>query len=134
MNFFGRFKFYLLGVIAGSFLVILLFGRRSSCRDMATNYMPGGRVLLEMSSKPILYSNPVLQHLNNSKVDTATFRTKIMPELDINFDQSDQRAKPCGKYVAYYNDSRYHWKVDLEKCKEKVEIVSIEDYSPTNKK
>lgn len=125
MNFFERFKFYLLGVFAGTLLVILLFGRRSSCKDMVTNYLPNGRVLLEAGSKPIFYSNEVLNTLEKSHVDTAEFRSKILPDLSINFDLSDQRAEPCGKYVSFYQDSLVNWQVNFEKCKEKVEITEI---------
>lgn len=131
MSFIERFKFYLIGVLAGTFLVILIFGKRNSCKDMVTNYLPGGRVLLEMKSKPIFYSHDALAKLEEEHIDTASFRNDILPKLDINFDLSDQRAEPCGKYVAYYHDSTYHWKLNLEKCKEKVDVKSIEDYVPS---
>ena len=128
MSFIERFKFYLIGVLAGTFLVILIFGKRNSCKDMVTNYLPGGRVLLEMKSKPIFYSNDAMAKLEEEDVDTASFRNDILPKLDINFDLSDQRAEPCGKYVAYYQDSTHQWKLNLEKCKDKLDVKSIEDY------
>lgn len=134
MSFFERFKFYLLGVIAGSFVVILIFGRRNSCKEMATNYMPSGRVLLEMKSKPFYYDNAAMDKLMAADIDTATFRKEIVSELDIDFDLSDQRAEPCGKYVAFYNDSVHHWKLNLEKCKQRVNVINIEDYTPTQEK
>lgn len=125
MSFFERFKFYLIGVFAGSLLVILMFGRRNSCKDMVTGYLPNGRVLLEVKSKPLFYSNDALIKLNESQMDTAEFRKNILPELDIDFKISDQRAKPCGQYVSYYQDSLYNWQVNFEKCSDKVEIQQI---------
>lgn len=130
MSFFERFKFYLIGVFAGSLLVILMFGRRNSCKAMVTNYLPNGRVLLEVSSKPLFYSNDVLNQLEESQIDTGDFRANILPQLKIDFDLSDQRAKPCGQYISYYQDSLVNWQVNFEKCDDKVEFQQIIENLP----
>lgn len=125
MKFGDRLKMYALGFIAGCFLVVLFFGRRNSCTNYLPNYLPQGRVLQEVQSKPLLYSNEALNTLQQLSIDTATFRTKMLPELDINFDLSDQRAKPCGQYVSFYKDSLADVRIEFEKCKENTQILTI---------
>lgn len=125
MTFGERLKTYGLGFIAGCFLVVLFFGRRNSCKNYIPNYLPEGRVIQEMKYKPLLYSHEAMRALQQLSFDTATFRTKMLPELDINFDLSDQRAKPCGQYVAFYQDSLSDLRIEFEKCKESTEILAV---------
>ena len=125
MNFGERFKLYLLGVIGGIFLVILFFGNRSSCKNYVGNYLPEGRVLQEIQYKPIHYTPEVMASLASLSLDTAKFRTEILPELDIDFDQSNQRANPCGQYLATFQDSLQILEIRFEKCKEQTLFQEI---------
>lgn len=125
MTFGDRLKMYGLGFIAGCFLVVLFFGRRNSCKDYLPNYLPEGRVLQEVQAKPLLYSNEAMKSFEQLSLDTALFRAKMLPELDIDFDLSDQRAKPCGQYVSFYKDSLMDLRIEFEKCKEKTQILKV---------
>ncbi|MDO5656408.1 MAG: hypothetical protein Q4G27_09745 [Flavobacteriaceae bacterium] len=125
MTFRDRFKMYLLGFIAGCFLVILFFGRKNSCKNYLTNYLPEGRVLLEVGAKPIFYSEQAAQQLQNLGIDTADFRKEILPQLHIDFDRSEPRAIPCGNYISSYNDSIGPLQIKFEKCKENSRIQEI---------
>lgn len=126
MNFRDRFKMYLLGFIAGCFLVVLFFGRRNSCKNYIPNYLPEGRVKQEVNARPILFSNEAMNEFEKLGLDTTDFRTKILPDLDVNFDLSDQRQKPCGQYVTFYKDSLLDLRIDLEKCQENSKILKVE--------
>lgn len=125
MNFKERLKFYLLGLIGGLFLVMVFFGRRSSCRNGIRDYLPNGRVLAEIKTLPILYSNEALSTMQQLNIDTAYIQQKILVEGDINFDRSDARKKPCSDYIINYQDSLRHIEMNFEKCKSNVLIKSI---------
>ena len=120
-----RFKFYGMGVLLGTFFVILLFGRRSSCRDYVKNYMPNGRVLSEVDFLPKEYSPKVIDKLEILNIDTAFVNQKILKEGEIDFERSAPREKPCGLYILNYTDSTYNVEVNFKKCKDKVVIQDI---------
>lgn len=125
MTFRDRFKMYLLGFIAGCFLVVLFFGRRNSCKNYIPNYLPQGRVIQEIQSHPIVFTDNAMSEFQNLGLDTADFRAKLLPELDVDFDLSDQRQKPCGQYVTFYKDSLLDLRIDLEKCMENSRILKV---------
>ena len=120
-----RFKFYGMGVLLGTFFVVLLFGRRSSCRDYVKNYMPNGRVLSEVDFLPKEYSPKVIDKLEILNIDTAFVNQKILKEGEIDFERSAPREKPCGLYILNYTDSTYNVEVNFKKCKDKVVIQDI---------
>lgn len=120
-----RFKFYGMGVLLGTFFVILLFGRRSSCRDYVKNYMPNGRVLSEVDFLPKEYSPKVIDKLEILNIDTAFVNQKILKEGEIDFERSAPREKPCGLYILNYTDSTHNVEVNFKKCKDKVVIQDI---------
>lgn len=124
MSFIQRFKFFLLGIIGGCFLVVLFFGDRNSCTSFSS-YLPEGRVLDEVNYKPLKFSPEAEVFFSQYNVDTAKFKKEYLPELDINFDLSDQRAKPCGKYVSFYKDSLVDLEIHFEKCKNSTEIKKV---------
>lgn len=125
MNFRDRIKMYALGFIAGCFLVVLFFGRRNSCKNYVSNYLPQGRVLQEIQAKPILYSEKAIATLAQLSIDTATFRQQYIPQLKVDFDLSQQHHRPCGQYVTFYSDTLRNLKIELEKCKENSKILNI---------
>ncbi|MBV7441719.1 hypothetical protein KRX57_09825 [Weeksellaceae bacterium TAE3-ERU29] len=120
-----RFKFYGLGILGGTFLVILFFGRRSSCRDYVKNYMPNGRVLSEVDFLPKEYEPKVIEKLGVLNIDTAFVNQKILKKGEIDFERSAPREKPCGLYILNYTDSTYNVEVNFKKCKDKVVIQDI---------
>lgn len=125
MNFRERFKFFALGSMAGIFLVILLFGNRTSCKDALVNYFPQGRVKQEILFYPFKFSDQAKNKLNELKIDTALFKNKYIQEADVDFDLSEQRAKPCGKYVLISQDSIQQLEILLDKCRNQVLIQQI---------
>ncbi len=122
MTFGRRLRYYLLGFFAGSIMVFMIFGRRSSCKNYVRDYLPNGRVLQEVQHKPIQYSEGVEKFISENNIDSAFLNRTIMTEGEINFEDSEPRKKPCGYYKMTYKDSLL---IEFEKCKDFSTIEKI---------
>ena len=93
MKLIQRIGYYLGGFSIG--LIILAFflnGKKTSC-----SYGPDARVLKNINSKKIIYSNTVATYLSNKIIDSSEIQT-VLKKGDINFSESNTRQKPCGIY------------------------------------
>ncbi|QAR29957.1 DUF4258 domain-containing protein [Ornithobacterium rhinotracheale] len=122
-----RFKFYGLGILLGIFVVILMFGKRNSCRNYISNYLPNGRVLSEVAFLPKEYSSQAQEQMQALGIDTAFFNQKILKNGIIDFDRSAPRQAPCGVYLLNYQDQEKNLEIIFKKCKDEVLIESFEN-------
>ncbi len=93
MKLIQRIGYYLGGFSLG--LIILAFflnGKKTSC-----SYGPDARVLKNINSKKLIYSDYALSQLHNTKIDTLAVNY-ILKKGDINFSDSNTRQEPCGVY------------------------------------
>ena len=102
MKLIQRIGYYLGGFSIG--LVILAFflnGKKTSC-----SYGPEARVLKNINTKNIIYSDDINLLIENKEIDSSAIRY-ILKKGDINFSESKTREEPCGIYVVEgdYNDS-----------------------------
>ena len=111
MTLIQRIGYYLGGFSIG--LVILAFflnGKKASC-----SYGPEARVLKNINTKKIIFSDYVDSQILNKVIDSTQIRT-ILKKGDINFSESNTRQKPCGIYIVEgdYNDDNL--KLTIENC------------------
>lgn len=93
MTLIQRIGYYLGGFSIG--LVILAFflnGKKTSC-----SYGPDSRVLKNINSKKLIYSQDISTLLDNKTIDSADIRY-ILKKGDINFSESKPRQEPCSVY------------------------------------
>ncbi|AFL97032.1 DUF4258 domain-containing protein [Ornithobacterium rhinotracheale] len=122
-----RFKFFGIGILLGIFVVILMFGKRNSCRNYLSDYLPNGRVLSEVSFLPKEYSPQAQEQMQALGIDTAFFNQKILKKGIIDFDRSAPRQEPCGAYIMNYQDKEKSVEIIFKKCKDKVLIESFKN-------
>ncbi len=87
-----RFAYYFGGFSIG--LILLMFflsGKKTSC-----DYGLDARVLKNINSKPLVFSDEVKYIIQEKGIDTITINY-VLQKGDINF-TSDSRKKPCGIY------------------------------------
>ncbi|WP_055444751.1 DUF4258 domain-containing protein [Lacinutrix himadriensis] len=101
MKLIQRIGFYLGGFSIG--LVILAFflnGKKASCA-----YGPEARVIKNINTKTLLYSDNVDLLISDRKVDSATIKNALL-KGDVDFSMSNTRQKPCGIYTieSYIDD------------------------------
>ena len=94
MTLLQRIGYYLGGFSIG--LIILAFflnGKKVSC-----DYGPESRVLKNINTKNIVFSEDILTYLSTKKIDSTTI-SYLLKKGDINFSKSTPREKPCGIYA-----------------------------------
>jgi len=101
LNLIKRIGFYLGGFSIG--LVILAFflsGKKTSCA-----YGPEARVIKNINTKTLHFSDTIHLLISERKVDSATIKNAIL-KGDVDFSMSNTRQKPCGIYAieSYIDD------------------------------
>lgn len=99
MNLIQRTGYYIGGFSVG--LILLAFflnGKKASC-----SYGPDARVLKNISTKKLAYSDAVLLTMSQKNIDTLAIKHLLLKgDIDFSNDQSDPRKKPCG--IFYIED------------------------------
>ncbi|GAA4937433.1 hypothetical protein GCM10023314_07360 [Algibacter agarivorans] len=111
MKLIQRIGYYLGGFSIG--LVILAFflnGKKTSC-----SYGPDARVLKNINSKKIIFSDHVSSLLINKTIDSSEIHT-ILKKGDINFSKSNTRQEPCGIYLVEGDLNEKEIALTVENC------------------
>ena len=120
MKLIHRIGYYLGGFSIGLiFLAFFLSGKRTSC-----SYGPDARVLKNISTKHLIYSNNSVEALNNKTIDSATI-SYVLKHGDVNFSKSNTKLDSCKVYVIEedYNDQVIE--LTIENCDKIATIQSI---------
>ncbi|MFI1773809.1 hypothetical protein [Thalassobellus citreus] len=120
MTLIQRIGYYLGGFSIG--LVILAFflnGKKTSC-----SYGPDARVLKNINSKKIDFSDNVKSHLSNNTSDSTKINY-VLKKGDINFSESKTRQEPCGIYIVEGNYEEEEITLTVENCDSIATITNI---------
>ena len=93
MGFINRLGYYLAGFSVG--LIILVFVL--SKKGVSCSYGPNARVLKNLQSKQLVYSEKVKTLIDNNIIDTTDIN-QILAKGDVNFSKSNPRLTPCASY------------------------------------
>ena len=120
MKLIQRVGFYLGGFSIGLvFLAFFLSGKRASC-----SYGPDARVLKNISTKQLIYSQNVIDLIQNKSIDTLTI-LKALKLGDVNFDESNTKLDSCKIYVIENDFEDKHISLSVENCKTIATINTI---------
>ncbi|KAA5825575.1 hypothetical protein FPF71_06615 [Algibacter amylolyticus] len=111
MSLIQRIGYYLGGFSIG--LVILAFflnGKKTSC-----SYGPDSRVLKNINSKNLIYSQNISEALKSAEIDSFGI-TYILKKGDINFSESTPRQEPCGVYTIDANYNKKDVSLVVQNC------------------
>lgn len=125
MNLLQRIGYYLGGFSIG--LIILMFflnGKKVSC-----DYGLDARVLKNIKTKKIQYSQAINEALVNRDIDSGTIRF-LLKKGDINFTQSNPREKPCGIYLIEGEYQEDDWTLTVQNCDSTATILRASKVSP----
>ena len=120
MKLIHRIGYYLGGFAIG--LIILAFfltGKKTSC-----SYGPDARVLKNINSKKIIYSQSVQNALDNNVTDTIELNS-VLQKGDINFSESDPRKTPCAIYLLEGNLKNKELFLTVENCDSTATIINL---------
>lgn len=120
MKFIQRVGYYLGGFSIG--LVILAFflsGKKTSC-----SYGPEARVLKNINSKKIIYSDSIKREMLEMQMDSTDMR-RVLIKGDINFSKSEPRQEPCALYyIEGYFEERLVY-LSVENCDSIANIIGL---------
>ncbi|MCO6565328.1 MAG: hypothetical protein J6581_07790 [Apibacter sp.] len=117
MTFSKRLRLYLIGFFIGLLFILFIFGNKV----FTWSYLPNDRVLAEIKTKPLKFSDQSIHSLKFRKLSPNFIKNTVLSKGNINFKKSNAQAIPCPYYVLNYEDIE----VKFTKCKDTVVINSI---------
>lgn len=97
MPFIKRLGFYLAGLSVGLIFLAIFFKNKTESTGTEFCYLPNCRVLKELRSKSISYSDAVSDMMAQEQLDSSDI-AYFLHEGDIDFKNSDTRSSPCKTY------------------------------------
>ena len=120
MKLIHRIGFYLGGFSIGLiFLAFFLSGKRASC-----SYGPDARVLKNISTKQLVYSQNVLDMINNKTIDSLTI-SRVLKFGDVDFSKVNRDLDFCKIYIIEHEVNKIDIALTVENCETIATIKSI---------
>jgi len=111
MKLIQRIGYYLGGFSIGLILLaFFLSGKKASC-----SYGPNARVLKNISTKPLKYSDEALTYIDNKVIDTSLINTTLR-KGNVNFSLSDTALDSCKIYVIEEDVDNIEILLTIENC------------------
>jgi len=124
MTLLQRIGYYLGGFSIG--LIILAFflnGKKVSC-----DYGPEARVLKNINTKKIVFSEAIITDLSAKKIDSTTI-SYLLKKGDVDFSKSTPREKPCGIYTIEGEYKDKEMLMTVQNCDSIATILNISPVS-----
>lgn len=120
MAFLKRLGWYLVGLSIG--IVFLVFFLKKKSEETGTEfcYFPNCRVLKDMRSKPLVFT----ENMGTTAKDSLMVKS-FLEDGDIDFGKSDTKAKPCKTYYISNTVEGKDWVLLAKNCTDKVMIEKI---------
>ena len=120
MKLIHRIGYYLGGFSIGLiFLAFFLSGKRASC-----SYGLDARVLKNISTKQLVYSQNVLELLKNKSIDSLTI-SEILKLGDVDFSKVDRDIEFCKIYIIEHEIDEMDIALTVENCETIATIMSV---------
>lgn len=125
MPFVKRLGYFLFGLSIG--LVFLAFFLKKKTQETGTSfcYLPNCRVLKDMRSKSVFFSEEIERDLSNKTIDSLTINY-FFTEGDVNFSLSDTKSVPCRTYVITAEIDRKEGVLTVKNCPSKLEVQTLQ--------
>jgi len=120
MTLLQRIGYYLGGFSIG--LIILAFflnGKKVSC-----SYGPDARVLKNINSKEIVFSEAIKAQMDEKKIDTSTIK-QILKNGDVNFSKSNTKRNPCAIYIIEGYVHNRETLITVENCDSTATLLNL---------
>ncbi|MBT8186025.1 MAG: DUF4258 domain-containing protein [Eudoraea sp.] len=128
MPFLKRLGFYLVGLSIGLVFLAFFFKKKSEETGTSFCYFPNCRVLKDIRSKPLSFSDVAAEEYVNMALDSADIRY-FLQQGDVDFKRSDTKAVPCKRFVITADVREKEIVMTISNCEEK---VVVERLTPAN--
>lgn len=121
MKFIHRLGYYLGGLAVGLlFLAFFLKGKKASC-----DYGPDARVLKNIRSKSLTFSEGISAKLEAYKIDSTAMR-QLMTYSDVNFRKSTVKQDSCSTYYIEGEHDDKDVFLTVTNCEYKAELIALD--------
>ncbi|AWX46025.1 hypothetical protein HME9304_03057 [Flagellimonas maritima] len=120
MAFLKRLGWYLVGLSIGIVFLVFFLKKKSGENGIDFCYFPNCRVLKDMRSKPLVFSDNVGKTSKDSLLIKSFLR-----DGNIDFGNSDTKTKPCKTYLIESEIDGRDWVLTAKNCNDKVIIEKI---------
>jgi hypothetical protein len=121
MAFLKRLGWYLVGLSIGIVFLVFFLKKKSDETGTEFCYFPNCRVLKDMRSKPLIFS----ENIGTTTKDSLMVKS-FLKEGNIDFGKSDTKSKPCKTYFITNTVEGKDWVIKMKNCNDKVIAETIE--------
>ncbi|MEO9514004.1 MAG: DUF4258 domain-containing protein [Flavobacteriaceae bacterium] len=115
MAFLRRLGWYLVGLSIGIVFLVFFLKKKSDETGAEFCYFPNCRVLKDMRSKPLVFS----ENMGRTSKDTILVKS-FLADGTIDFGKSDTKSEPCKTYYITMDFQGVQKELKLKNCPEKV--------------
>jgi len=125
--FIKRLGYFMVGLSIGIVFLTFFLKKKSDETGVSFCYMPNCRVLKDLRSKPILYSDNISERLQSKALDTLALHN-FFTEGDVDFESSNTKSKPCKMYFIDGKIDSKEMTLQVKNCPDKVTLIDINFY------
>ncbi len=125
MDFIKRLGYFLVGLSLGIVFLTFFLKKKSQETGVEFCYLPNCRVLKDIRSKSVNYSDAVNTMITNKTIDSAAI-AHFFFEGDIDFSKSDTESNPCKTYIIEALVKEKPAVLTVKNCKKKMVVESVE--------
>jgi len=122
--FIKRLGYFMVGLSIGIVFLTFFLKKKSDETGVTFCYFPNCRVLKDLRSKPLYYSDQISEMLKNKEIDTLMIHN-FFTEGDVNFGDSDTKSTPCKTYSIENVIADKMLILKVKNCPEKVTITEL---------
>lgn len=120
MAFLKRLGWYLVGLSIGLIFLVFILKKKSGEEGIDFCYLPNCRVLKDMRSKPLTFSESLPEQYR----DTAMIQS-FFEDGDVDFGKSKTKSKPCKTYFITYEFNGEELELEAKNCEDGVEVENV---------
>ncbi|MCW5516696.1 DUF4258 domain-containing protein [Muriicola sp. Z0-33] len=121
MPFLKRLGFYLVGLSIGLVFLAFFFKKKSEETGTSFCYFPNCRVLKDIRSKPISFSDQAATEIEAKGLDSTDI-AYFLSDGNIDFKNSDTSSKPCKTYIIKAKFNGNTGVMKIANCEQKTEV------------
>ncbi|MBO0329975.1 DUF4258 domain-containing protein [[Muricauda] lutisoli] len=123
MAFLKRLGWYLVGLSIGLIFLVFFLKKKSGEEGLDFCYFPNCRVLKDMRSKTLVFSEALPEQYRDTLMVNA-----FLNDGDVDFGKSDTKSEPCKTYFISHEYNGEALELKAKNCEEEVVIESINQF------
>nr|WP_288935331.1 DUF4258 domain-containing protein [uncultured Allomuricauda sp.] len=120
MAFLKRLGWYLVGLSIGLIFLVFILKKKSGEEGLDFCYFPNCRVLKDMRSKPLTFSESLPEQYQDTLMIQA-----FLQDGDVDFGKSDTKSEPCKTYFISHEYNGEELELKAKNCKNQVTVEGV---------